>query len=91
MKMKMPFSLAFYRETLSRLRVFGVIVTIAFAVLSTFSGASYLFTQVNTFLSGGGINSLTLLTLSDVNGYASILVAVIAPIMTVMAFSFAMK
>ena len=91
MKMKMPFSLAFYRETLSRLRVFGVIVTIAFAVLSTFSGARYLFAQVNTFLSGGGINSLTLLTLSDVNGYASILVAVIAPIMTVMAFSFAMK
>jgi len=91
MKSKIPFSLSFYRETLSRLRIFGIIISLAFTVLSTFDSATYLFTYISSLLSGQRMTTRTLLTLSDVNGSAALLVAIIMPIMTVMAFSFVMK
>ena len=88
---KSLFSLAFYRDTLSRIRTFGIIIAIIFTALPTLESASYLMAQITAAVSGMKISSITTLSLSDINSYASPFVTVIVPIMTIVAFSFLMK
>ncbi len=91
MKKAFPyFSLAFYRDTLVRIRTFSIIIAVIFTVLPTVESASYLISQITASMSGLKIESVAL-SLIDINGTAANFVTVIVPIMAIVAFSFLMK
>ncbi len=90
MKTKSLFSLAFYRDTLLRLRLFGIITAIVFGLLSALSSFGYLVSLLSTDLTSGML-PLVNVSLAQLKGSLATFIAIIIPIMTVYAFSFLMK
>ena len=89
---KRLFSLPFYRDTLGRLRIFGIVCAVVFGALSAVCSLTYLLAQVGSdFLGAGLLAGTSRLSLSDINGYTATFVLAVVPIMTVCAFSFLMK
>ena len=89
MKKNDIFSYSFYRDSLLRLRLFGIICAVVFAVPSAVNSFAYLIALFNPSVQGEIV--VELVSVASLVGNLYTFVPIVIPIMTVFTFSFLMK
>ena len=88
--MKNIISLPYLKDTLKRSKVI-ILAALILAALSVISNLSSLYILLSQYEQSKGLMSPTYVTLADINSFAARIAQIIAPLMTVMSFSYLTK
>ena len=90
MRRKSLFSFAFYRDSLSRIKVVSAVFLIV-SVLSALGTGFIEYMRYYTALQEGELATLAIRSLSDATGLGKLMILLLTPILTLLVFSYLMK